>query len=121
MLFRVPEEWAQELHGFSITNAGPTRSFDFLYEKAGGKLFHAVVDGKHPDGQDWFYRWVDGMAPSEIHVPDLPAWLLAGPGGAWAKRRRRSSRRTTAARVVASPAANPGRWICSTRAFSGSC
>ena len=78
MLFRVPEEWAKELHGFSITNAGPTRSFDFLYEKAGGKLFHAVVDGKHPDGQDWFYRWTDGHSPSEIQVPDLPAWVLRG-------------------------------------------
>ena len=78
LLFRVPEQWVQELHGFSITNAGPTRSFDFLYEKAGGKLFHAVVDGKHPDGQDWFYRWTDGHSPSEIQVPDLPAWVLRG-------------------------------------------
>ena len=73
-----------------------------------------MVDGKHPDGQDWFYRWVDGMAPSDIHVPDLPAWLLRGLVVHRANGCGHNSRRTTAARVGASPAGRPGRWTCFT-------
>ena len=78
MLFRVPEEWAALLAGLSFSNGGPTGSFDFLYEKEGGKLFHAVIDGPHPDGQDWYYRWVDGLSPADVHIPDLPAWVIQG-------------------------------------------
>ena len=78
-LFRVPLEWAEYLHGFSIgSSESPTKSFEFLYEKAGGKLFHAVVEGMHPDGQGWFYRWKEGCSPAEVEIPDLPAWLIAG-------------------------------------------
>jgi hypothetical protein len=77
-LFRVPEEWCDYLAGFSITNGGPTGSFDVLYEKAGGKLFHAVVEGTHPDGQGWYYRWEEGCSPAEVEIPDLPAWVIAG-------------------------------------------
>ncbi|MDP5119840.1 MAG: hypothetical protein NWQ25_10715, partial [Prochlorococcaceae cyanobacterium MAG_34] len=78
-LFRVPLEWAEYLHGFSIgSSESPTKSFEFLYEKAGGKLFHAVVEGMHPDGQGWFYRWREGCSPAEVEIPDLPAWLIAG-------------------------------------------
>lgn len=78
-LFRVPLEWAEYFHGFSITSSeSATKSFEFLYEKAGGKLFHAVVEGMHPDGQGWFYRWKEGCSPAEVEIPDLPAWLIAG-------------------------------------------
>ena len=100
-LFRVPENWVDELAGFSITNGGPTRSFDFLYEKAGGKLFHAVIDGKHPDGQDWFYRWAEGCSPAEKPIPDLPAWLIRGlvvhrAKKAWAQQEKLAARETAA-------------------------
>lgn len=78
-LFRVPLEWAEYLHGFSVTSSeSPTNSFEFLYEKAGGKLFHAVVEGQHPDGQGWYYRWRDGCSPAEVEIPDLPAKVIAG-------------------------------------------
>jgi hypothetical protein len=78
-LFRVPAEWADYFSGFSITSSEtPTKAFEFLYEKAGGKLFHAVVEGEHPDGQGWFYRWRDGCSPAEVEVPELPARVIAG-------------------------------------------
>ena len=78
-LMRMPEQWTEFFHGFSITGREmPTSGLEFLYEKAGGKLFHAVVDGAHPDGQGWHYRWEDGKSPAEIPVPDLPAWMIAG-------------------------------------------
>ena len=78
-LFRMPEDWAGYFHGFSITSSEmPTKGLEFLYEKAGGKLFHAVVEGQHPDGQGWFYRWKEGCSPAEVPVSDLPARVVAG-------------------------------------------
>jgi NAD(P)-dependent dehydrogenase (short-subunit alcohol dehydrogenase family) len=78
-LFRMPEDWADYFHGFSITSSElPTKGLEFLYEKAGGKLFHAVVEGLHPDGQGWYYRWKEGCSPAEVEIPDLPARVVAG-------------------------------------------
>ena len=78
-LMRVPEEWVDFFKGFSIASSeSPTNSFEFLYEKGGGKCFHAVIEGKHPDGQGWFYRWREGCSPAEVEIPDLPAWMIAG-------------------------------------------
>lgn len=78
-LFRVPEVWTEYFNGFSIKgDEMPTKAFEFLYEKRGGKLFHAVIDGKHPDGQGWHYRWVEGKSPSEMPIPDLTSWMIAG-------------------------------------------
>ena len=78
-LMKMPEGWTSYFRGFSIASGEmPTKGFEFLYEKAGGKLFHAVVEGDHPDGQGWFYRWKIGASPAEVEIPDLPEWLLAG-------------------------------------------
>ena len=72
-LMRMPEQWTEFFHGFSIAGREmPTSGLEFLYEKAGGKLFHAVVDGAHPDGQGWHYRWEDGKSPAEILSPTSP-------------------------------------------------
>jgi hypothetical protein len=78
LLFRVPVAWQDYLRGVYLNSVGPTKAIEFLYETAGGKCFHAVADGKHPKGNGWFYRWVDGESPREIPVPDLPAWMIAG-------------------------------------------
>ena len=78
-LMKMPEDSAPYFKGFSIASGEmPTKAFEFLYEKAGGKLFHAVVEGEHPDGQGWFYRWAPGKSPAEVEIPDLPFWLVAG-------------------------------------------
>lgn len=78
LLFKVPVAWQHYLRGVSLNSVGPTKAVEFLYETGGGKCFHAVADGKHPDGNGWFYRWVEGQSPREIPVPDLPAWMIAG-------------------------------------------
>ena len=78
-LMKMPEDSAPYFKGFSIASGEmPTKAFEFLYEKAGGKLFHAVVEGEHPDGQGWFYRWAPGKSPAEVEIPDLPFWVVAG-------------------------------------------
>ena len=78
-LMKMPEDSAPYFKGFSIASSEmPTNAFEFLYEKAGGKLFHAVVEGAHPDGQGWFYRWAPGKSPAEVEIPDLPFWVVAG-------------------------------------------
>jgi hypothetical protein len=78
-LMKMPEGWTSYFRGFSIASGEmPTKAFEFLYEKAGGKLFHAVVEGDHPDGQGWYYRWQIGKSPAEVEIPDLPEWVIAG-------------------------------------------
>ena len=60
---RVPEAWTEVFRGFSIPGSDtPTKSFEFLYEWKNkdkpddAKMFHAVIDGKHPKGDEFFYR-----------------------------------------------------------------
>ena len=78
-LMKMPKGWTTYFRGFSIASGEmPTKAFEFLYEKAGGKLFHAVVEGDHPDGQGWYYRWQIGKSPAEVEIPDLPEWVIAG-------------------------------------------
>ena len=81
-LFRMPEEWCEYFYGFSINSSeSPTKAWEFLYEKgtrAQRKCFHAVIEGKHPDGQGWYYRWKEGCSPADLEIPDLPAWFIAG-------------------------------------------
>ena len=84
-LMRVPEAWAEVFRGFSIPGSDtPTKSFEFLYEKKDAdkpddaKMFHAVIDGKHPKGDEFFYRWESGRSPVEVPIPDLPIWMIAG-------------------------------------------
>jgi len=77
-LYKVPENALKEFEGFSITHLGPTKSLDFLYEKNGGKQFHAVVEGDHPDGNNWFYRWEENYSPTDIDVAELPFPIMVG-------------------------------------------
>ena len=101
-LFRMPADWADTFHGFSITSAdSPTNAFELLYEKAGRKPFHAVVEGSHPDGQGWFYRWLPGCSPAEIDIPDLPVWMIAGLIRFMAEKARPKSNEDGTFKVVA--------------------
>ena len=77
MLFRVPPAWQKVLYGKSIPSAGPTGAIEWLYEKEHGKCFHAVIEGQHPGGNGWFYRWEEGKSPHDIPVPDLPEWMIS--------------------------------------------
>ena len=77
MLFRVPPNWQKVLYGKSIPSAGPTGAIEWLYEKEHGKCFHAVIEGQHPGGNGWFYRWEEGKSPNDIPVPDLPEWMIS--------------------------------------------
>lgn len=77
MLFRVPPAWQKVLYGKSIPSAGPTGAIEWLYEKEHGKCFHAVIEGQHPGGNGWFYRWEEGKSPNDIPVPDLPEWMIS--------------------------------------------
>ena len=77
MLFRVPPNWQKVLYGKSIDRAGPTGAIEWLYEKEHGKCFHAVIEGQHPGGNGWFYRWEEGKSPNDIPVPDLPEWMIS--------------------------------------------
>ena len=79
LLFRVPEAWQSVLRGRSISSDGPTGSIEWLYEKGKPhepKPFHAVVEGTHPKGNGWFYRWEPDKSPRDIPVPDLPEWMI---------------------------------------------
>ena len=79
LLFRVPEDWAPLLAGLSFNNGGPTGSFDFIYEKgSGASMQHAVIDGRHQDGNGYYYRWEPGCSPADLAIPDLPSWLIQG-------------------------------------------
>ena len=77
MLFRVPPNWQKVLYGKSIPSAGPTGAIEWLYEKEHGKCFHAVIEGQHPGGNGWYYRWEEGKSPTDIPVPDLPEWMIS--------------------------------------------
>lgn len=82
-LMRVPDGWTEVFKGFSIAGSEmPTKSFEFLYEKKGennsSKMFHAVVEGKHPKGDEFYYRWLEGKSPREVDIPDLPEWMIFG-------------------------------------------
>lgn len=78
-LMKMPEEWTGYFRGFSITSSeSPTKSFEVLYEKSGGKSFHAVIEGAHPGGNGWHYRWRDGCSPKDIPIPEIPSWIIAG-------------------------------------------
>ena len=78
LLFKVPPEWADCLSGLSFNNAGPTKSFDTIYEKARQSHQHAVIDGLHKDGNGYYYRWEEGCSPSDIPIPDLQTWVIQG-------------------------------------------
>ena len=85
-LMQVPEAWTELLKGFSIPGADmPTKGFEFLYEKKGDKdkpdettMFHAVIQGKHPIGDEYFYRWQEGSSPADVEIPELPEWMIFG-------------------------------------------
>ena len=36
-----------------------------------------MIEGQHPGGNGWFYRWEEGKSPNDIPVPDLPEWMIS--------------------------------------------
>ena len=78
-LFRMPEYVSDEFKGISVVGKStPTHAFEILYEKEGGKCFHAVIEGPHPDNPNWLYHWKKGYSPSEVAIPDLPFKVING-------------------------------------------
>tara|TARA_R100001082_G_scaffold94712_1_gene61703 strand:- start:6411 stop:8717 length:2307 start_codon:yes stop_codon:yes gene_type:complete len=78
-LFRMPEYVGEEFKGISVVGkCTPTHAFEILYEKEGGKCFHAVIEGPHPDNPNWLYHWKKGYSPSDIPIPDLPFKVING-------------------------------------------
>ena len=119
-LMRMPEQWTEFFHGFSIAGREmPTSGLEFLYEKAGGKLFHAVVDGTHPDGQGWHYRWEDGKSLADIPIPDLPMddRRAGAPHGRKAAARQEREERSEQRERGESPSTSC-RWGASTSCWS---
>lgn len=78
-LFRMPDYVGDEFKGISVVGSStPTHAFEILYEKDGGKCFHAVIEGPHPDNPNWQYHWKKGYSPKEIEIPDLPFKVVNG-------------------------------------------
>ena len=36
-----------------------------------------MIEGQHPGGNGWYYRWEEGKSPNDIPVPDLPEWMIS--------------------------------------------
>ena len=78
ILYRIPEKYREDLSSQSYDNG----KLEIIYEQDERGQRHGVIEGYHPDGkedgQQLYYRWLDGYSPEDLKVADLPEPIIEG-------------------------------------------
>ena len=78
ILYRIPAKYADELSSKSYDQG----KLEIIYEATERGQRHGVIEGKHPDGkedgQQLYYRWLEGYTPDDLEVADLPEPVIEG-------------------------------------------
>ncbi len=78
ILYRIPPKYREELCSKSYDEG----KLEIIYEHDERGQRHGVIEGYHPDGkedgQQLYYRWLDGYSPEDLEVADLPEPVIEG-------------------------------------------
>ena len=78
ILYRVPRKYREDLCSKSYKK----NKLEIIYEDDERGQKHGVIEGYHPDGQEdgqqLYYRWLDGYSPEDLEVADLPEPVIEG-------------------------------------------
>ena len=78
ILYRIPAKYREDLSSQSYDNG----KLEIIYEHDERGQRHGVIEGYHPDGkedgQQLYYRWLEGYTPDDLEVADLPEPIIEG-------------------------------------------
>jgi len=78
ILYRIPAKYREDLSSQSYDNG----KLEIIYEHDERGQRHGVIEGYHPDGkedgQELYYRWLEGYTPDDLEVADLPEPIIEG-------------------------------------------